>query len=66
MFTTKGSFSQTTMTQWFAAVDGTVDDSVALLKAVTDRLLEMMKLALQWMLDTLSLPVQILPRSAAS
>lgn len=58
---TAGCWTRSSMTQWFGAVDQTIDDSVALLKAVTDTLLELMKLALQWMLDTLSYQIQILP-----
>ena len=60
LFPSKSSFSQTSMTAWFGAVDNTVDDAVQLLQAIADTVIDAMKLALQSMLDTLSYEIQIL------
>ena len=55
------AFSQTEMTTWFGVLDKTVNSVVALLEAIAETVIDVMKVALEWMLDTLDYQIPILP-----
>ncbi len=55
------AFSQLEMTTWFGMLDNSVDDTVKVLEAIAETVIALMKVALDWVLDTLSYEIQILP-----
>ena len=60
LFPSREGYSGAKITQWLTAVDKTVEDSIALLEAVIDTLLDLMKCALDAMIDTLNYEIPVL------
>ncbi|MET0694442.1 MAG: hypothetical protein ABWY56_10955, partial [Propionibacteriaceae bacterium] len=60
LFPSREGYSGAKITQWLTAVDKTVEDSIALLEAVIDTLLDLMKAAFDSMIDTLNYQIPVL------